>query len=167
MEKLIKADRLDEIFRRVGAALWMLQNLETQAAMFYLLRIRVERGIGFEQGTEMLIKQQRKTFGNTLRSIEKSNVLPQELQRRFHEILAERNWLAHGSSIQGYSAIESDESTSDLIGRIENIKIEALVLIKALRELAINHAEKAGITSDEIQAGMEVAKNIWFGKGII
>lgn len=167
MENLIKADRLDEILRRVGAALWMVQSLETQSAMFYPLRIKAEKGIGFEKGTEMLIQQQKKTFGNTLRSIASSNVLPQELQEKFNKILAERNWLAHGSSIQGYSAIESEEATYDFIERIENIRNEALALMKTLRELAVNYAAEVGVTPEELKSGLERAQKMWFEKEII
>ena len=53
MENIIKAERLDEILKRVGAALWMLQSLETQSALFYLFKVKAERGICFGKGTEM------------------------------------------------------------------------------------------------------------------
>jgi uncharacterized protein YutE (UPF0331/DUF86 family) len=167
MENIIKAERLDEILKRVGAALWMLQNLETQSALFYLFKVKAERGIGFEKGTEMLIQQQRKTFGNTLRSIESANILPQELQKRFSQILAERNWLAHDSSMPGYKAIESESGTSELIERIEAIKSEAILLMKSIRELAENYAEQLQITQEERRIGLKMAQGMWFEKEII
>lgn len=164
---LPQEERLDEIFRRVGASLWMLQLLETQSALYYLLRVKAERGMGFEEGTKMLIQQNKKTFGNTLRSIQESNVLPQELQSQLSMILKERNWLAHESNIQGYKAIESEQDTITFIERLEKIKSEALSLMKSLRELSEIYASSHGVTKEDMQLGKERSQKMWFEQGII
>jgi hypothetical protein len=167
MENMEQADRLDEIFRRVGAALWMMQSLETQSALYYLVKAKAEKGMGFQEGTKLLIQQNKKTFGNTLRSIESSNILPVDLQARFKHILKERNWLAHGSNIQGFKAIDSEQDTVLFIERLESIKEESKSLMKKLRELAVAYSLENGITEEDMQIGLERAKKAWFETEII
>lgn len=167
MENMEKADRLDEIFRRVGSALWMLQLLETQSALFYLIKAKAEKGMGFEEGTKLLLQQIKKTFGNTLRSIESSNILPDDLKARFTHILKERNWLAHGSNIQGFKAINSEQDTLQFIERLERIKDESKLLIKKLRELAVAYSLENGITDEDMQVGLERAQQMWFETEVI
>ena len=167
MENMAKADRLDEMFRRVGAALWMLQLLETQSALYYLIKSKAEKGMGFEEGTRLLVQQSKKTFGYTLRSIEIGNILPVDLQARFTKILKERNWLAHGSNIQGFKATDSEQDTLIFIERLEYIKDESAVLMKKLRELAEAYSAEKGITKEDMQAGLERAQKMWFETEVI
>lgn len=167
MESMEKADRLDEIFRKVGAALWMVQLLETQSALYYLIKAKAEKGMGFEEGTKLLVQQRKNTFGNTLHSIESSDILPDDLQARFTQILKERNWLAHGSNIQGLKAINSGQDTLKFIERLERIKEESTLLMKKLRELAVAYSLENGITEEDIQVGLERAQKMWFETEII
>lgn len=167
MEKTLKSERLDEIFRRVGAALWILQKLESQAAIYFLLRVSAKKGMGLEKGTEALIKQNKKTFGTTFRALEDSEVLPQDLKIKLKSILSERNWLAHESSVQGYIAIDSEVGTRDFFERIESIKSEALSLMRSLTKLSESHVKKIGITQEEIDSGMKIALQLWFESEII
>jgi len=167
MEDIIKSERLDDILRRIGSALWVLQKLESQAAIYYLIRIKAKTGMGFEKGTELLIKHNKKTFGTTLRALGSSDVLPKDLQDKLKNILFERNWLAHESSVQGYVAIDTEIGTIEFVQRIENIKFEGLSLMKSLLELTTDHVEGLGLTQEKINRGLQMAQEIWFDKEII
>lgn len=167
MKDTIKSERLDDILRRIGSALWLLQTLESQAAIYFLIRIKAQKGMGFEKGTELLIKHNKKTFGTTLRALESGDVLPKDLQDNLKNILSERNWLAHESSVQGYIAIDTEIGTIEFIQRIENIKFEASFLMKSFVELTKNHSEGLGLTQEELNLGLKIAKDIWFDKEII
>lgn len=62
-QKIQKADRLDEISKRVGFALWQLQELEGVAVQYFVLLVQAKKGMGLAEGTALVEKAQSNTFG--------------------------------------------------------------------------------------------------------
>jgi hypothetical protein len=96
-EELQKADRLDLIARKVGFALWQLQELEGSAAQYLVLVAKAKPGIGLAAGQALVEEAQSRTFGRTISDLLKTGRLAQAVEVRFETVLVERNWLVHQS----------------------------------------------------------------------
>ena len=97
MERLIRAERLNQIAQKVGFTIWQIQELEGAAVQFYVLVALAQAGMGEEAGNALLEQVQSKTFGSTVNRLIKGNHLPECLKERFTKFLSERNWLVHNS----------------------------------------------------------------------
>ena len=91
------ANRLSAVTQTVGFALWQLQELEGASAQYFVLLAQAEKGMGLVAGAALIEKAQSKTFGATIHQIAKAGLLSPELETRFTNLLAERNWLVHSS----------------------------------------------------------------------
>lgn len=149
--RLQKADRLAAITQHIGFAIWQLQELEGCAAQYYVLVAQAKPGMGAEAGNELLKKAQRKTFGMTIDSLAKANLLPAELGERFHRLLAERNWLVHNSRATNRNAIHDDHAAKRLVSRIGGIAEEAGSLLSEIGNLIETFVGKHGVRLKDIE----------------
>lgn len=59
-------ERLKTVMRKVGFAIWQIQELEDVAPFYLVTRVKAHKGIGVERGNELLCKAQSQTFGTLL-----------------------------------------------------------------------------------------------------
>lgn len=150
LEQLKKADRLKLVAEHVGFALWQLQELEMCAAQCFVLLVQATKGMGEAAGNVLVENAQGKTFGATLKQLEKNAVLPPEVSNRFSTLLQERNWLVHQSRADSRDVIHSDKAVQDLVLRLEAIADEALSLLKEVGVIAERFVMAHGVSKNFI-----------------
>lgn len=148
--RLEAADRLNVILHRIGFALWQIQELESVAANYFVLLVQAQKGMGLEAGNLLIEKAKKKTFGTTVRRLAEAGLLTPQLERRLKDLLAERNWLVHGSREASRNAPYNDAAASKLLDRIDAITKQALELLKEIGELVVAFAKKHGTTEQYI-----------------
>jgi hypothetical protein len=152
MQKLIQAERLNQIAQKVGFAIWQIQELENAAAQFYVLVALAQSGMGEEAGNALVDQAQSKTFGSTVNKLVKGNHLPEGLKERFTRFLSERNWLVHNSKANSRNAIHHQHHFEELIKQLELIADEALALLSTLPALSEEFLISNGVDTSEVQA---------------
>ena len=148
--RLEAADRLNLILNRVGFALWQIQELESVAANYFVLLVQAQKGMGLEAGNLLIEKAKKKTFGTTVRRLAEAGLLSPQLERRLNDLLAERNWLVHGSREASRSAPHNDSAATRLVDRIDAIAEQSLGLLREIGELVEAFAKKHGTTEEYI-----------------
>ncbi len=164
MQKLLQADRLNQIAQKVGFAVWQIQELEGAAAQFYVLVALAQAGMGEEAGNALVDQAQSKTFGSTVNKLVKGNHLPDELKERFTIFLSERNWLVHNSKADSRNAIHHQNHFEKLITRLELIADEALALLSMLPALSKKFLISNGIDTDRMQTFASTKLKEWHKK---
>jgi hypothetical protein len=132
LEQLQKAERLNAVTQRVGFALWQLQELEGCSATCFVLLAQARRGMGRAAGAALVKTAQSKTFGATIKQLEKANLLSPNIAAEFARLLKERNWLAHRSRADSRGAIHGDGSVHELLERLDAIAEDATALLKEI-----------------------------------
>lgn len=155
------ADRLNEIHRRIGHALWLLQELEAVAASHFALVAQAQRGMGLTAGNALIENAQNKTFGVTVARLAKAGLVTPELQRRLDQLLRERNWLVHNSRATSRNAIHHQAATMKLLARLERIVEESLALLKEIAVLTERFVKKHGVTEEQIREGARCLLAEW------
>lgn len=150
LSKLSDAERLDFISQRVGFALWQIQELESITATYLVLVARATQGMGETEGNAILKKALSKTFGVTVRDIVKAEKMPAELRAPVEHLLAERNWLVHGSRASSRSAVRNESDCNFLIARIDAISDGALNLMRQFGDLIESFAKLRGVAVENI-----------------
>ncbi|HEY6803300.1 MAG TPA: hypothetical protein VI306_06955 [Pyrinomonadaceae bacterium] len=148
--RLEAADHLNLILNRIGFALWQIQELESVAANYFVLLIQAQKGMGLEAGNLLIEKAKKKTFGATVRRLAEAGLLTSQLERRLNDLLAERNWLVHGSREASRSAPYNDAAVTRLLDRIDGIAEQSLALLREIGELVEAFAKKHGTTEEYI-----------------
>jgi hypothetical protein len=156
-----RADRLAEIARGVGFALWQLQELEGATALYFVLVAQARKGMGFANGNALIQTAQSKTFGITIRELGKVGLLKLEIQQRFDGLLKERNWLVHNSRASNRSAVHSDAAMQKLLVRLDSIVEESNALLKQLGALAEMHVRQHGVSEQEIDERANLLLQEW------
>ncbi len=77
-------------------------------------------------------------------------MLTPQLERRLNDLLAERNWLVHGSREASRSAPYNDAAATRLLDRLNAIAEQALALLKEIGQLVEGFAKKHGTTEEYI-----------------
>lgn len=156
-----RSDRLAEIAQRLGFALWQLQELEGATAQYFVLRARASRGMGIREGATLINKAQSKTFGATVCELKKTGLLSANLEKRFEDLLKERNWLVHASRATSRNAVNNDASMHRLLVRVDSIADEATTLLKELEILAVQYVTEHGVSMQDIAAETDRLLDHW------
>ncbi len=144
------SERLSEITQRVGYTLWQLQELEGVAATYFVLLAEAKRSMGVQAGEILIAKAKGKTFGETIRQLQKAALLSDELEQRFRALLVERNWLVHSSRADSRAAIYNDSEFGALLFRLDRIAEEALAVLREVGALVEKHVIAHGISRQQI-----------------
>lgn len=71
-QQIQKINRLDAIIKKIGFALWQIQELEGVAAQYFVLLAQAKKGMGLAEGNALVEKAQSKTLGATIKKNYKS-----------------------------------------------------------------------------------------------
>jgi hypothetical protein len=113
-------------------ALWQLQELEGCTAIYFVLLTQASKGMGEGIGEALVEKAQSKTFGATIKQLEKANLLPMNLAKRYISLLEERNWLVNRSCTDSRGAIHHELIAQKPLLRLDAIADEAAALLKMI-----------------------------------
>jgi uncharacterized protein YutE (UPF0331/DUF86 family) len=149
--RLEMADRLNQVFHRIGFVLWQIQELESVAAQYFVLVAEAQKGMGLDAGNVLIENAQKKTFGATLSRLGKAGLVPPDLEGRFRHLLAERNWLVHRSRADSRNVAHHDAAARKLVVRLDGIAEESLSLLKEIAELTERFVKKHGVTEEYIR----------------
>ena len=149
-QQIQKINRLDAIIKKIGFALWQIQELEGVAAQYFVLLAQAKKGMGLAEGNALVEKAQSKTLGATIKKITKAGLLSSELETRFDNLLSERNWLVHRSRASSRGAAHHDADASKLILRLDAIAEESLDLMTEIRKLVESHVLQHGVSMEHI-----------------
>jgi hypothetical protein len=166
-EELQKAERLDLIARKVGFALWQLQELEGGAAQYLVLVAKAKPGMGLAAGEALVEEAQSKTFGRTISDLLKTSQLSRAVELRFKALLVERNWLVHQSRSTSRDAVHHDHACARLVARLEGIAEEARVLLHEVVLHAEVFVRKHGITAEQVEKVVAQTLKSWQGGGAL
>lgn len=162
MNKKAQANRrLEKISERMGFALLQVQNLEENAATYFVMVTQAKPGMGYTAGMALAEKAQSKMFGITVKRLRKAGVLNDDLENRFTSILAERNWLVHDSRKTIDRALFNLEEFDKVIKKIESISDESLALLKDLYPFVEAHLLNNGFTKDQINRTVQKVLEEW------
>lgn len=150
-EDLLKAARVDLIARKVGFALWQLQELEVSAAQCLILFTKARSGISPSAGQVLIEKAQRKTFGRTVSDLLKTKQMSQAVELRFKRLLFERNWLVHQSRSTSRDAVHHEQACERLVERLESIAQEALLLLREVADRVEVFVRRYSITPEQVE----------------
>jgi uncharacterized protein YutE (UPF0331/DUF86 family) len=155
--RLEMADRLNQVFQRIGFVLWQIQELESVAAQYFVLVAEAQKGMGLDAGNVLIENARKKTFGGTITRLGKAGLLPPDLEGRLKHLLAERNWLVHGSRADSRNVARHDAAAMKLVVRLDGIAEESLALLKEIAGLTERFVKKHGVTEEYIS---ETAKRL-------
>jgi len=130
--------------------LWQIQELESVAALYFVMLAQAKQGMGLEAGNILFEKAQKKTFGITIRRLTEAGLLTTDLERRLSDLLSDRNWLVHKSRAASRSAPYNDAVATKLVDRLNGIAEQALALLKEIGQLVEQFAKKHGTTEEYI-----------------
>lgn len=150
-QREMNAARLAEITQRIGFAIWQLQELESVSAQYFVLKAQAEIGMGQQAWDELETKAQKKTFGHTIHRMKEAGLLTPEDERRYRNLLAERNWLVHGSKADSRGAVYGDAAMIELMNRLDRIAEDALQLLREVGESLESHVKKHGVSAEYIE----------------
>ena len=160
-QQIQKANRLKEITQRIGFAVWQIQELEGVSAQYFVLLTQAKKGMGESAGNDLLKTPKKNTFGRTIQNIRKKGLLSLELERRFLNLLSERNWLVHKSRSESRDAVHSDTAMQRLISRIDSMADESLALLKEIGALSIAYVKEHGVNEEYVYKKAESLLNQW------
>jgi hypothetical protein len=123
--------------------------------------------MGTKAGNELLGKTFGKTFGATIHKITKAGLLSIVLERRFCELLRERNWLVHKSRAQSRNAIHSDPVAEKIIRRLDAMADESKALLSEIGVLAERHVKNYGISQEHIEEAATRLLEQWHDQNAI
>ena len=165
METLVarfqNAERLDEITRRIGFALWQLQELEQVSATYFALLANASRGMGLQAGEALVAKAQGETFGQTISKLRAANLVSDELETRVLGLLRERNWLVHASRSDSHGAVYANATFESLKLRLDKLAKAALALLLEIGVLAERHVIAHKLSQQEIDVGASTLLKSW------
>lgn len=163
VEYFERAQRLDEITRRVGFTLWQLQELEGVAATYFVLLAQSKPAMGREAGEILVAKAKGKTFGATIRQLQAARLLSPELEQRFLKLVLERNWLVHSSRSDSRAAVHNDSTFGALLFRLDRIAEDALELLREVGDLVDGHVISLGMSRQQIDIAAATLLRTWHG----
>jgi uncharacterized protein YutE (UPF0331/DUF86 family) len=149
-EYLEAAERLDVIAKRVGFALWQLQELENVAAQCFVLLAQAVPGMGEAAAAPLLDAARSKTFGQTCRLLVEAKLLSADLESALRKLLLERNWLVHDSRLTNRAAVHNDVAMRRLLKRVDAIPDAVSAVMPQLAALAQAHAARHGVSKEFI-----------------
>jgi uncharacterized protein YutE (UPF0331/DUF86 family) len=149
--QLQMAERLAAITQQIGFTLWQLQELEGVTAQYFVLLAQAHKGIGLTAGNALVEKAQAKTFGTTIREIAKAGLLAPELEVRFSNLLAERNWLVHKSRASSRSAVHNDDAMHKLLLRVDAMAEESNALLSEVGKLSERFVKQHGVSDQQVE----------------
>ena len=166
-QQIEKADRLAAITKRIGFALWQIQELESVTAQYFVLVVQAKKGMELAAGNALDEKAKKKTFGATIHQVSKAGLLSSELESRFTNLLSERNWLVHRSRADSRSAIHSALEMQRLVVRIDKMAEESLSLLREIGTLSEAHVKKHGVTEEYIDKKAKELLDQWHASDAI
>ena len=131
---------LQDVFYKVGFALWQIQELESTIANYLVMVHKFEPGVAREEAESALEKTRRKTLGQLLGQLKSERPEPSELVERLDQFVEYRNWLAHRSRAETRKLVYQPSRTHELFSRLDWIAAEALALMKLFAEELIVHS---------------------------
>jgi hypothetical protein len=140
---------VQELFRLVGKAVWMLQHLENFVATFTAMIILQKRrdkskNVTEEFANKTLEKQKKLTLGVMILNAKREKSIPPFLHERFNNFLKERNWLIHSCMQTDHLSLRSEKNKLHLFGRLEEFSEEAIDLRKELQNLMNTWSSEKG-----------------------
>ncbi|MDD4617052.1 MAG: hypothetical protein PHW76_08090 [Alphaproteobacteria bacterium] len=117
--------------------------------------------MGIREGATLINKAQSKTFGATVCELKKTGLLSANLEKRFEDLLKERNWLVHASRATSRNAVNNDASMHRLLVRVDSIADEATTLLKELEILAVQYVTEHGVSMQDIAAETDRLLDHW------
>jgi len=130
--EIARSQVLTQLMARVGFAVWQVAECEDTLAHYVVIRLRESKGVGEEQGRELLAKHQGRTFGQLLGDLRKAGILDPSVEARASKLLAERNWLIHDAKRENRGLPNDLERVGAMTERLDWIADEALALNKIL-----------------------------------
>ncbi len=107
--------------------------------------------MGRSIGEALVEKAQSKTFGATIKQLEKANLLPIDLAKRYISLLEERNWLVNRSCTDSRGAIHHELIAQKPLLRLDAIADEAAALLKMIGLKMESFAQEIGVSNDQIE----------------
>lgn len=154
---------VNEMFGRLGYALWLVQMLEDGVAAYLVVVHQLEPNAALEQAEAAMTAASTRTLGQLLKKI-RGHETPTDVAERLEKFVDDRNWLVHHIYREYYGTIRDPEVSATINARLDTIGREALELTKLfteeLRAYVISTGKSAEMLDslerqihDEVRAG--------------
>jgi hypothetical protein len=152
---------IQEIWQKVGFALWQIQELESTLAMYLTLVHKIKPDIARAEAEEVLEKTRRRTLGQLLNEVKGKEKIPSDLVKKLDAFIKERNWLVHRSREKSRHEVYQPQRLPVLFHRSDTIAEEAFCLNKAFYKELKTFILAKGISQKELDANAQKIVNSW------
>lgn len=156
-----QATRLSTLMQAVGFAVWQLQELETTAITFAVIRLRASRGMGEVAGRALLEKGERRTLGHVLQELRARGLIDGAVDEDLRDVLDQRNWLVHRARRETRGVLTDDSRLSDLLARLDSLADRTLALQKVLASEIDAYVLSSGVKKKTVERETEEVAKRW------
>jgi hypothetical protein len=162
MRRQITNDELADFYRRIGAALWYLQHLESALVNFLSVRIIHERRcagqeIGASEADSLIVDKRKITLGPLIDTCRSRKVIKSEYGARFETLKTERHWLVHRSLVESGDDLYHNATRAAVFGRIAAVEEEACSLMDIISKDLASWLSAQGVDLEAAQNEAEDA----------
>lgn len=156
-----QATRLAALMQSVGFAVWQLQELETTAITFAVIRLRATRGMGEVAGRALLEKGERRTLGHVLQELRAQGLIAGPVDDDLRDVLNQRNWLVHRARRETRGVLTDDSRLSDLLVHLDTLADRAVSLQKMLAHEIETYVFSSGVDRETVEREAEEVARQW------
>ncbi len=152
MRREIYPEELNYFYQKTGEAIWHLQIVED-----FLVKLYMVKGVIVSPGrlTEIeaqseLVKLEKKTLGQLISLLEKSDWVSQDFIVRLKEFNSIRKWIVHNSGRQSGESLYTDQGRFDFISKIVEFTNLAVGFQKEIRDSLVDYGEEKNVSKENI-----------------
>lgn len=153
MRRQINELELHFFYTKVGEAIWHLQHVENNIAVFILIK-GIAKELNSLPKSEAIKHQQRLnklTLGQLIGESENLQILSEELLLRVKAFNNERKWVVHNSVNESGHELYTDGGRTYVFNKILSFIEEAIALNKAVERELIQYSVSKGQSLEEIE----------------
>jgi len=153
--------RLSSLMQAVGFAVWQLQELETTAVTFAVIRLRATPGMGEDAGRALLEKGERRTLGNVIQELRARGLVSGDVNDDLRDVLNQRNWLVHRARRETRGVLADRARLTDLLTKLEMLSGRAVALQKVLAGEVEAYVVSTGVAQQTVEREAEALAKQW------
>lgn len=139
-----------ELWRQIGKALWMVQLVE-YGLVHYTVANRIPETVTRSELTDLFEKQFKPSVGVLLGNLRQAGLLAHGTDAALSNFVEERNWLAHRVRMLNSGDIHDAGAYRSLIGRLEHLQSNSLIISKAIAAWLEVRAKNQGVSETELR----------------
>tara|TARA_R110002050_G_scaffold6914_2_gene27756 strand:- start:96 stop:599 length:504 start_codon:yes stop_codon:yes gene_type:complete len=152
VRRQINANELAFFYQKTGEAIWHLQHVEDFLVKLYFVKFIAKKPQSVEEteASLQLGKLGKKTLGQLIGLLEKSNILSSAFLEKLKGFNNQRKWVVHNSNRESGDSLYTETGRLNFIERICTFTDLAIEIQKEIEASLLQYVSEQGISSDEI-----------------